>query len=1027
MPAQFFGAQAAVTFLNRAFANTSPSNAAFTNQVTNATASLTAGADATQAISYTSFAKTFGSAYAGQTAAQLSTLLMTNLGLLPNAALEAALADYITAAGTGSVGIVALQLASLLSAKEGDATYGTAAAAWNNEVNSAAAYSGNPANTSASVGDVVVPPVTQGQTFTLTANVENVLGTAGNDTIIAGEGSAGGAHTLGASDVINGAGGTDLIDIINGNALIAALTPRLTSVEKVQDQALTAHTLNMVNATGTTEIWSNNSTAALTVTNIGEKALIGAKGGNSSALTVQANAAAITGDLAISLDKAKVGAMTVNSTGGVGATGYTSTTINAVAGTGTERNTVASLDAGSTLATVKVIGDGALTVAGNLAATVRTIDASANKGGANLSITNNTGNTTFTGGEGADRINFGGTLTLADKVDGGAARDTLGVTSQASIIAGLQVTNTEILELATLNGTLNAALIAGVDEVQVTTALDDVALAIVNGLTSNSTFVTNDNGNVQLNLTNAQVAGTQDTLNLKTGVTGTTNVGTDVWVSATGVETVAYTQNNLAAAGADTEVSFWDAVDGVIDMQSLSITNTAGNTARFNGLVNTIKTVNASAAAGAVAVSVATGNSTNGVSITGGAGADSLTGGDGKDIIVAGAGNDAVSGDAFTTILGTGGVAIPQVSTITIANAEVGDVFTVNGTAVTWTGVEATDNAAVIAAAATAGVTVTADAAAVATSGTFIMNGAAAGTAFALPTVAATNVAAKPEVSTVTINNASVYDAGDVVTVTVNGTNYSVTATVGQTAAAIAGLLATQISSLSAGANAMTAVAGGVGGNVITLTGANATTNYAVSAATTNVNGGAQTQTAQVTTLTLAGTVDAADSFSVNVNGTVYQGATTAALAAAIGTGPIGAPIASAVAVGQVITLTGLANGTAFTAAAGPTINQPAVADTVTLNFTPTTTFDGTVGAVTGDTYTVTIGGNVVAVGASAVDRTAATFAADFVTAFNASPLPASGVTATAVAGVVTVTGQPVGTNVTVAGEAVIFKAANTA
>jgi hypothetical protein len=125
MPAQIFGAQAAVTYLNRAFANSSPIKSVYDNQVSNANTLLATGSDATQVTSYLQFAKNFGTPYAGQTAAQLSTLLMTNLNLLPNAALETALADYITAAGTGNVGIVALQLGSILASFEADTNYGT--------------------------------------------------------------------------------------------------------------------------------------------------------------------------------------------------------------------------------------------------------------------------------------------------------------------------------------------------------------------------------------------------------------------------------------------------------------------------------------------------------------------------------------------------------------------------------------------------------------------------------------------------------------------------------------------------------------------------------------------------------------------------------------------------------------------------------------------------------------------------------------------------------------------------------------
>ena len=54
---------------------------------------------------------------------------------------------------------------------------------------------------------------TSGSTFTLTANIDNIQGTAGNDTIIGGSGSAGAASTLGSADVINGGAGIDTLKI----------------------------------------------------------------------------------------------------------------------------------------------------------------------------------------------------------------------------------------------------------------------------------------------------------------------------------------------------------------------------------------------------------------------------------------------------------------------------------------------------------------------------------------------------------------------------------------------------------------------------------------------------------------------------------------------------------------------------------------------------------------------------------------------------------------------------------------------
>lgn len=175
MPLAIFGADAAVSLLNRAFTNSSPSNALFNNQVSNAKSLLPAGANASNSLSYVAFAKEFGAAYANQTADALSTLLLTNMGLLPNADLQTGLKDYITANGVGNIGIIALQLGGLISTLEsatGDlAVYNAAAKAWNAEVTDAFTYSINPASTTTLSGnDATAPVVTTGQTFTYAEN-----------------------------------------------------------------------------------------------------------------------------------------------------------------------------------------------------------------------------------------------------------------------------------------------------------------------------------------------------------------------------------------------------------------------------------------------------------------------------------------------------------------------------------------------------------------------------------------------------------------------------------------------------------------------------------------------------------------------------------------------------------------------------------------------------------------------------------------------------------------------------------------
>lgn len=646
------------------------------------------------------------------------------------------------------------------------------------------------------------PPPPVGQTFTLTQAVDNITGTGGDDTIVAGEGSVGGKHTLGSADVIDGGAGVDTLELTLANQTVV---PRMTGVEKIFAQALSgANGINMVNAKDVQELWSDNSTANLNVTNLQEKAAIGVKGGNGTAdYTVQAAVPALVGDLAIVLSNANIDNLYVNSKGNNNAAteGYASTTITALTGdnaitgkAGIENSFIDTLNVGNKLATVTVLGDGAVQVNDDLAATVTKIDASANKGGVNFSLVAGK-DVTFTGGAGNDRINFNGGLTLADKVDGGAGRDVLGVSDQTFVTPGLQVTNMEVLELNTLNGTLNAALL-GVDEVRVTNTLSNTqGTAIVNGLTSNSTFVTDDAGDVQLNIKNAQVAGTADTLNLQSKLAAD---GT-VRVMAAGVETIAYTDNSKAGDGRATAVDFYD-TDGVIDVTSLSIKSNIGNTVSFNGLTNTIDTVDASAAMGKVNVSISAGNATNGVSITGGAADDNLVGGDGKDVIKGGAGNDTLQGEG-----NPGTAQVTQLSSFGTVNIGDSYSFTVGGQTVSFvaTGANAANVAAGLSAAVNSNAIINASGVtASAVAGVLTLTGNSTGVGFAVGNVASTNAVPKAQVSTYDFGLTG-FDAGDVVNANIGGQALSTGALPLTTAVGAAAAFANSVN-----ANAVLAAAG---------------------------------------------------------------------------------------------------------------------------------------------------------------------------------------------------------------------------
>lgn len=215
MAQSIFGADFAVSALNRALLNSSPSNAIFNSQK---------GTAGTTEASQFAYAGQMAAQFASKTDAEFSKMVLTNMGVLPSTvasvqALEGALADYLGVAGVANRGIVVLQLSAIMANLEtatGDlAVYNAAAVKWNKEVTASYQYSSNAANTSAFNGDFPEGNPSDGQTFTLTKAVDdfslaNGKATIGDDTYIGVYDPANpDANTLNSGDVIDGNNGND--------------------------------------------------------------------------------------------------------------------------------------------------------------------------------------------------------------------------------------------------------------------------------------------------------------------------------------------------------------------------------------------------------------------------------------------------------------------------------------------------------------------------------------------------------------------------------------------------------------------------------------------------------------------------------------------------------------------------------------------------------------------------------------------------------------------------------------------------
>lgn len=302
----------------------------------------------------------------------------------------------------------------------------------------------------------------QANTIRLTNSIDTPTGTDGDDTFD-GLSNAQGKTTLNSADVINGAGGNDRLvgEFVGvGGANIATTVSNVETLELIDNSGVT---FDLINTSGVQDILVRNGGNNLTLNNISGTGTPNITIQNQAvAATLNYTQAALSGasdNVAVKLSGVTGGTLTINQNGGSGTTGAETVSLEAV---GSAVNTLTNLTvtgggaANPTTAftTLNVSGDQGLTINGNLAANVTTVDASAKTGGGlqanitaagNLTANGGAGNDTFnltasTGnvssnlGGGNDVINFNGgagSFNTNDTVNGGAGTDTLGVGSAA--------------------------------------------------------------------------------------------------------------------------------------------------------------------------------------------------------------------------------------------------------------------------------------------------------------------------------------------------------------------------------------------------------------------------------------------------------------------------------------------------------------------------------------------------------------------------------------------------------------------
>lgn len=160
--------------------------------------------------------------------ATIVAAVVTNLGLTGAAATDGAafLTAQLVGVPASARGSKILDVINLFAGATNDPTYGALATAFNAKVAAALAYSSTPGTVDSPLGDL--PSATS---FNLTLGLDNITGTAGNDTFNAF--IFDNSNTLQSGDNINGGAGVDTLFADMGTSQQFSVTPQTTAVENI--------------------------------------------------------------------------------------------------------------------------------------------------------------------------------------------------------------------------------------------------------------------------------------------------------------------------------------------------------------------------------------------------------------------------------------------------------------------------------------------------------------------------------------------------------------------------------------------------------------------------------------------------------------------------------------------------------------------------------------------------------------------------------------------------------------------------
>jgi len=632
--------------------------------------------------------------FASTTDLKVAQTLISNLGLSSVEGLDKWVAAQITAAGAANKGAKIVELLNSFAQMTSDATYGSAATAFNTKTDTALSLSqetGNTGGTFASVGSAVVA----GKTFTLTIGQDVVSGTAGNDTINAPWDATANKATFGTTDQISAGAGLDKLYVESQattlNFALATGVETLSVSQTANDNTgitlptdgLVSHLESIASAknltfssvkNAATDLTVTGSTAGTVTVDYAATALTGAADKLAVTLNAAAGTVAISGADLVSKQLESVALTTIADseiTLSLGSSGVATLTIS-----GGGNTVLAGLtESGGNLKTIN-----ASTATGNVTLTAP-IAGTVTGGAGNDAITGSSGNDVITTGAGADTVvGTGGDdnidlgagndrytvtasdITKDDTIVGGDGTDTLSLTGVISYTAASGLTpvanagsGISGFETIRVNGTVGSStatqsMLALSGANTITTISNPGQTGYFTKDTTVSTLSFTGNGTTSIESAGAQTISLASTSGVVTATAITK--ATALTISSGGDDGAGANTNTLTITdAAATSLTITGSENVSVTAGSTSVAITKIDATAFSG---TSVTVSAASATGAITVtppgagkmSVTTGAGADLITLT--AGNDTVSSGAGADSIVAGAGNDTA------TDLGTG-------------------------------------------------------------------------------------------------------------------------------------------------------------------------------------------------------------------------------------------------------------------------------------------------------------------------------------------------------------------------------------